>query len=225
MCPVFLRVFDVWWTDYLCNKITYVSCVFALSFIFFFQKREIFDELAPLLWHSVGTTAAFLQVDLVSSYLQSKWFILVFSVLVKRSNHFQSLSFFFSGDHRSLPFPVSSNPDCCSVQQGLQCPCALSGVSFVFFLVEWQSVYSMCNLKVSNPPFLTSSVLLLILKRKCRSLEVLLFFLNNHKIFMADVSIYLFIYCWKSYVFNLNQNWFLIATFFSLFLIELFFWL
>lgn len=50
MCPVFL----------LC-----------LSF-FFFQKREIFDELAPLLWHSVGTTAAFLQVDLVSSYLQSK---------------------------------------------------------------------------------------------------------------------------------------------------------
>ena len=28
----------------------------------FFQKREIFQDLAPLLWHSFGTIAALLQV-------------------------------------------------------------------------------------------------------------------------------------------------------------------
>lgn len=148
-----------------------MSRVFALSFIFFFiQKREIFHELAPLLWHSVGTTAALLQVNLVHLIFSGN----DFSVLVKRSNHFQRF-FLFSGDHLSLPLPVSSNPDCCSVQQGLQCPCALSGVSFVFWLHDKAFILRMCNLKVPNPPFfITSSVLLLILKRKCRSLEVLL---------------------------------------------------
>ena len=41
------------------NNIAYVV---YFCFAFIFQKREIFDDLASLLWHSVGTVPALLQV-------------------------------------------------------------------------------------------------------------------------------------------------------------------
>ncbi len=49
------------------------------------KKREVFPDLAPILWHTVGTMAALLQVGLVIVYSLSKGgrVVVIVSVVMK----------------------------------------------------------------------------------------------------------------------------------------------
>jgi hypothetical protein len=63
---------------------------------FFFQKREIFQDLAPLLWHSYGTIAALLQVGYNSSCCLSQCGWVRMLVLPKRNSFESFMVFSFS---------------------------------------------------------------------------------------------------------------------------------
>lgn len=161
---------------FISNNITYASsCVFFFSFLLIFQRRDIFQDLAPLLWHSFGTIAALLQVfffsGTCSSIFRGSWFI-VSMYSFSTGSYIQEITSVYSLLTPPKMTSDQSNRVCnaLALLQVHYISCCLSLCFGRMTCSVWKTLISIDSTTLLL--FSTSSVLLLILKRECCSLTV-----------------------------------------------------
>lgn len=92
------------------------------------KKREVFPDLAPILWHSVGTMSALLQVRNGLDWCCIRHLSRQVSTYVSEQN---ARLFFCAGDRRHLSYALAAHIDGAGEQPCVQCPgaAAMRGIT------------------------------------------------------------------------------------------------